>query len=162
MEVPPAPTCTSSGSYSTGTSRWFKVRRQMPKPSVSLRVALALTAVTLFTASASGQSPASPPANADKETVAAEGSRLDNKENKVAAETPRPNDIESQVADVKAENAALRESLRKMEEQQKALLEMVGRLQHRVDGATTAEVQPAVQPQEQLRAAEAPVPVTNA
>lgn len=134
----------------------------MPKSSVSLKVALALTAVTLFTTSARAQSPASPPVNSIQETVAAEGSRLDNKENKAAAAAPRPNDLESQVADVKAENAALRESLRKMEEQQKALLEMVGRLQHRVDGAATAEAQPAVEPQGQLQAAEAPVPLANA
>ena len=127
----------------------------MHKSSVRLKVALALTAVMLFTTSASGQSPAVPPVNSDKETVA-----LRNEENKVAAEAPKPNDLESQVADVKAENAALRESLRKMEEQQKALWEMVDRLQHRVDGATTAEVQPAGQPQ--LQVAEAPVPVTNA
>jgi len=132
----------------------------MRKSSVSLRVALALAAVTLIATSASGQSPASPPVDSDKETVALRNE--ENEENKVAAETPRPNDLESQVADVKAENAALRESLRKMEEQQKALSEMVERLQHRVDGATTAEVRPAGQPQEQLQAAEAPVPVTNA
>ena len=118
----------------------------MRKTSGSLRVALALTVVTFFATSASGQSPASPPANADKETVAPEGSRSDSKENRAAAAapTPKPNDLESQVADVKAENAALRESLRKMEEQQKALLEVVGRLQHKVDGAAAAEAQPAV------------------
>ena len=134
----------------------------MRKSSVGLRVALALTAVTLFTTSAGGQSTTSPPANADKETVAAKGSPVDNKENKVTAPAPKPNDLESQVADVKAENAALRESLKKMEEQQKALLEVVDRLQLKVDGATTSEAQPAGQPQEQVRAAEAPVPLTNA
>src|SRR4051812_36944419 len=51
--------------------------------------------------------------------------------------------IESEVATVKAENAAVREQLRKMEEQQKLLLEKVERLQQRLDGATSAVVQPS-------------------
>jgi septal ring factor EnvC (AmiA/AmiB activator) len=42
--------------------------------------------------------------------------------------------LEKEVADVKAENAAVREQLRKMEEQQKALVEMIDRLQRRLDG----------------------------
>ena len=41
---------------------------------------------------------------------------------------------------MKAENAAVRELLRKMEEQQKALLEQVDRLQRRLDGGTAADV----------------------
>jgi hypothetical protein len=75
--------------------------------SFKLTLALVLTSVTLFTTSASAQST-----------------------------TPKPNDLESQVAAVKAENAAFRESLRKMEEQQKVLLEMMDRLQSKIDGLT--------------------------
>ena len=47
---------------------------------------------------------------------------------------------------MKAENAAVREHLRKMEEQQKALLELVERLQRRLDGVTTADVAHTDQP----------------
>ena len=50
-------------------------------------------------------------------------------------------DLQSEVDILKAENAAVRELLRKMEEQQKALLESVDRLQRRLDG--NAVVQPA-------------------
>jgi hypothetical protein len=41
---------------------------------------------------------------------------------------------------MKAENAAVREALRKMEEQQKALLELVDRLQRRLDGPAITDV----------------------
>ena len=46
--------------------------------------------------------------------------------------------LESDVAALKAENAAVREQLRRMEEQQKALLELVDRLQRRLDGSEEA------------------------
>ena len=52
-------------------------------------------------------------------------------------------DLESEVSAVKAENAEIRELLRKMEEQQKALLEQVDRMQRRLDGITTAAVPPS-------------------
>ena len=55
-------------------------------------------------------------------------------ENRVAAEDPKPKDLQSEIEAVKAENAAVRELLRKMEEQQKILLEQVDRLQRRLDG----------------------------
>src|SRR6266542_3062395 len=89
------------------------------RASIRLRATLAFTALTLFTNSVSGQSTTSKPGNSDKETLAAQGSRLTNQENKVTGEAPRAGDLESQVEAVKAENAAFRESLRKMEEQQK-------------------------------------------
>ena len=44
---------------------------------------------------------------------------------------------------MKAENAAVRELLRKMEEQQKTLLEQVERLQRRLDGGTATDVSTA-------------------
>jgi hypothetical protein len=129
--------------------------------SIRLTVTLALTAVTLFTTSASGQSTTTRPGNSDKETVAAQGSRSGNQENKVAAESPRPGDIESQVAAVKAENAAFRELLRKMEEQQKALLEMVDRLQRRIDGPTVANSSCADQPASTSRTVDTTIPSTT-
>ena len=107
----------------------------MPIQHASIRLTgtLALTAITLFATSASGQSTTTRTVNSDKKTVAVQGPRLDD-EKKVAAEAPKPNDLEAQVEAVKAENAAFRETLRKMEEQQKALLETVDRLQRKLDG----------------------------
>jgi hypothetical protein len=56
------------------------------------------------------------------------------------APAPVPGNLENEAAAAKAENAAVRERLRKMEEQQRILLEMIGRLQRRLDGGTaTAE-----------------------
>jgi len=95
--------------------------------------------VTLFTTSAYGQSPAQA-ASPNNDVPAAQGPRLSNPEKKVVAEGRRPDDLESDVAAVKAENAAVREQLRKMEEQQQALLELVKRLEQRLDGAKAADV----------------------
>ncbi len=127
-----------------------------PRAHIKLLVALALTSVTLFAGSAFGQSPATRPDSQQKEVVAAQGTRVSNPE--VAAKEPGSDDLKSEVVTLKAENAAVRELLRKMEEQQKALLEQVDRLQRRVDGDATADVQPQGPPQ----AAEAPVPLPDA
>ena len=55
-----------------------------------------------------------------------------------------PRTLESDIAAMIADNAALREQLRKLEEQEKALLEQVGLLQRRLDaGAETEAAQPA-------------------
>jgi hypothetical protein len=113
--------------------------------SFKLRVTLLLTALTFFTTSANGQSTPAPAANSDKPTVAIQGPRPVNKENKVVDDPPKPGDpkpgnLESQVAAVKAENEAFRESLRKMQEQQKLLLEMVDHLQRKLDGVPIADV----------------------
>jgi hypothetical protein len=65
-----------------------------------------------------------------------------------AAEDPRPGELKTDIDTLKAENAVVRERLRKMEDQQKALLEQVDRLQRRLDGVTTtADVQPGDQSQ---------------
>jgi hypothetical protein len=53
-----------------------------------------------------------------------------------------PNDLESEVEILRAEHAAVRERLRQMEEQHKALLEHVDLLQQRLDGIPTAGVRP--------------------
>jgi hypothetical protein len=54
--------------------------------------------------------------------------------------TGRARDLEGEVQTLKAENAVVRELLRKMEEQQRALLEQVEGLRRRLDGVTTAVV----------------------
>src|SRR4030095_8717600 len=111
------------------------------RANIKLSVALALTSVASFATSASAQSPetkqnninkriaaalASQPANPEGKVVAAEPS---SSEKKVAVEDPKPDDLKKEINAVKAENAEVRELLRKMEEQQKILLEQVDRLQ---------------------------------
>ncbi|MFL6230672.1 MAG: hypothetical protein ACJ741_18015 [Pyrinomonadaceae bacterium] len=134
---------------------------------MKLLVAAALVSVTLFASPAFAQSPATQvdsrrtevaaeepkpvkpenkvPAEESKSSKAEE-SKPSKPEIKVAAEEPRPADLQSEVEAVKAENAAVRELLRKMEEQQKTLLEQVDRLQQRLDGTATADAQPVGQP----------------
>jgi hypothetical protein len=75
----------------------------------------------------------------------------------IAAEELTPYDLESAVHTLKAENDVVRALLRKMEEQQKALLEHVDRLQRRLDGITTALAKPSGQ----LQVADASEPLTN-
>jgi hypothetical protein len=104
---------------------------------VRFAIALAYTSVTLFTTSAYGQSPTQP-ASPTNGIAASRGPSSSNPEKKVAADGSKPSDLENDVAAVKAENAAVREQLRKMEENQKALLELVVRLQQRLDGSTPA------------------------
>ena len=99
-------------------------------------IVLALTSVALFSISAFGQSPA---INSTEKRIAVA-------EKKVAADEPKPKDLQSEVETMKAENAAVRELLRKMEEQQKTLLEQVDRLQRRLDGSTATDIPVASQP----------------
>jgi hypothetical protein len=90
-----------------------------------------------------------------------EATRPDSRQNDVAAEDPPRNYLKSEVDTLKAENAVVRELLRKMEEQQKVLQEQVDRLQRRLDGVTTAVVQPSGQSQV-ADAGEPPASGTNA
>jgi hypothetical protein len=99
---------------------------------VRLSIALVYTLVTLSTTAAYGQSP------------------------------PRPDELEKEVAVVKAENAAVREQLRKMEEQQKALMEMIDRLERRLDGPATADAQPIGKPTAPTTTNDASVPAATA
>jgi len=78
------------------------------------------------------------------------------------AQGSKPGGLESEVADVKAENAAMREQLRKIEEQQKALLELVNRLERRLDGGTATDVSTAGQPIVPPTTKDASVPAANA
>ena len=147
----------------------------IPRAYIKLSFAFVLTSVTLFTTSAAGQSPAPQP-NTDKGITIAQEPRLGNLENKVAASEPKPGTTENKVAadepkrkdlkdeieEVKAENAAVRELLRKMEEQQKTLLDQVDRLQRRLDGSTATEASIAGQPVVTPTTGDASVPAANA
>ena len=130
------------------------------RASVTLTATLALTAVTLFTTSANGQSTTTRSVSSDKDAVAAQGSRLGDQENKVIDEAPKRGDLESEVSAMKAENAAVREQLRKIEEQQKALLELLDRLQRRLDGSPIADVSRNSQPTGPAQVADASLPST--
>jgi hypothetical protein len=61
----------------------------------------------------------------------------------MAADPPAADSVTSELEALKAENAAVRELLRRMEEQQKALLEQVERLRQRLDGVPAAAATPA-------------------
>src|SRR5687767_13009520 len=155
----------------------------IPRAYSKLSVALALTSFALFTTSASGQSPATGLNSTDKPIVAAQGSQIGSADNsvgsepkpgsandKVAADKPKSKDLKDEIEAVKAENAVVRELLRKMEEQQKTLLEQVDRLQRRLDGgpATDASIAglPILSPTADATSpvkngATVPVPTTN-
>jgi len=96
---------------------------------VGLWVAWACTSVALFMAPAFGQSAAAPPAKPEAAKSAAQ---------KPKVSTPE-SDLQDQVAAVKAENAAIREQLRRMEEQQKALLVLIDDLRRKLGSAPIAE-----------------------
>jgi len=125
---------------------------------IKLLFAMALTSVALFTTSVSAQSPSIKPNSTDTGTATVQDPRPGNTENKVsaaepnavsagnkvaaekpAADKPKRDDLKDEIDAVKAENAAVRELLRKMEEQQKTLLETVERLQRRLEGNSTTD-----------------------
>src|SRR6185295_9251694 len=105
----------------------------IPRASNRHSVVLSLTAVMWFATSAHGQAFVPQPSSPDKQVAAAQGPRLINAEKKVADGASRTSNLEDEVAAVKADNAAVREQLRKMEEQQRTLLDMLDRLQRRLD-----------------------------
>ena len=115
----------------------------IPRAFIKASVALALTSVTFFTTSASGQSPAAGPNST------------------AAVSEPKQEDVQRRIEAVKTENAAVRELLRKMEEQQKILLEQVDRLQRRLDGGAATDVSIAGQPVELPTTADAAVPTAD-
>src|SRR5690349_2272524 len=111
-----------------------------------------------FASSASAQAPA---------TVAA---KTEKPEKKAAPDEPRrndlPGDLQTEITNLKTENAAVRELLRKMEEQQKTLLDQVDRLQRRLDGNAAVEMkpgvaQPAVTPVNEPSPATEPAPTSD-
>src|ERR1700750_715108 len=137
-------------------------RDKMSIRGTCVRLAIAFTSVTVLLSSAYGQSPATQPARPDKDIAVAQGARLSNPEKKAAAEETKPNGLKSEIDDVKAENAAVREQLRKMEEQQKALLELVTGLQRQLDGRTRADVSRTAEPTGSAPGADASAPSTAA
>ena len=104
---------------------------------ITLSVALALA---LFSTSVSGQSPSNKPNGTNKENAAAQEPRLANPENKIAAEERQRDELKDEIDAVKAENAAVRELLRRMAERQQTLLEQIDRLQRRLDAGTATDV----------------------
>ena len=127
----------------------------IPRAFIKASVALAVTSVTFFPSSASGQSPAARPnstaAVLEPKPGSAEGRGH-----------PKPKDLQSEIEAVRTENAAIRELLRKMEEQQKILLEQVNRLQRRLDGGAATDLSIAGQPNVPSTTADASVPAANA
>ena len=124
---------------------------------VKLFILVSLTAVTVFAGDAFAQSPGTR-TDQQKEVDGVRRSGLNNpenpaavpkpspSENKVAAENSAPGDLKQEVDSLKAENAAVREQLRRMEEQQKTMLELVDRLQRRLDSPAMTDNPPADQP----------------
>src|SRR5215213_7736327 len=136
-------------------------RLKMSTRRASITITVILT-LMLLSISVSGQSPTTQAGSSDKPIVAAQGPRPVNQENKVVDDPPKPKDLESQVAAVKAENEAFRESLRKMEEQQKVLLEMMDRLQRKLDGAAIVDVSGTAQSREVTEASAQPAAAPEA
>jgi len=118
---------------------------------IKLSIVLALTSIVFFSVSTFGQSPA---INSTEKRIAVA-------EKKVTADEPKPKDLQSEVDAIKAENAAVRELLRKMEEQQKTLLEQVDRLERRLAGTAT-DSQSDSQPIGPAATADAATPISNA
>ena len=99
---------------------------------ITLTTAASLALFLLFTVSAAGQSPTTQPPIANKEVAQVKTGQAVLPDTKATpSSTPSPDDLQSDLAAVKAENAIVRELLKKMEEQQKTLLEQVDRLQKR-------------------------------
>jgi hypothetical protein len=85
------------------------------------------------------------------------------------AQTPQygPGSLEKEVMEMRTENGAIREQLRKLEEQQKTILQLMNQLQRKLDGgpAAIAQQSPAAPQPEPVPAANAalntPQPVTG-
>jgi hypothetical protein len=139
---------------------------------IRFMLAMIFISVTLLAGAALAQAPSTRDSQR-KQVDAAQGSRLGNSEaaasepkpgkpeNTVPAEQPRPKDLIGEVESLKAENALVRELLRRMEEQQRTLLEQVDRLQRRLDGAATADAQQPSQSPGSLQTTDVEAPVKN-
>ena len=128
-----------------------------PRAFINASVALVLASIAFVTASASGQSPAAGP----NSTAAAAEPKPGGARKKVAAEASTPKDLLREIEAVKTENAAFRELLRRMEEQQKVLLEQVDRLQRRLDGGAAPDPSMASQPIAPSTTADVGAPTAN-
>jgi hypothetical protein len=94
----------------------------IPVAYITRSVVLALASVTLFAMSAVGQSAATNPNSIAKGNEEAHAGGDDERG---AVGKPERDDVQDEIEALKAENAAVRELLRKMAEQQKTLLERV-------------------------------------
>jgi hypothetical protein len=106
------------------------------RANVGILIALIYTYAVLFEAPAYGQLPA-------------------------AAEEYRLDDLKNEVAAMKAENSAVREQLRQLEEQQRPLLELVERLQRRLDAFLIADLPVTATAPGQVLPAESLIPSTT-
>jgi hypothetical protein len=114
----------------------------IPRAFIKAAVAFALTPVSFFATAAYGQAPATRP----NSTIAVSQPTPGCVEKKVAVESAKPKDQQSEIDVVKTENAALRELLCRMEEQQRLLREQVDRLQQRLDGGAAIDLSQVGQP----------------
>ncbi len=103
---------------------------------LALSAVLALTSVVLFTTPASGQ-------------------------NSAAAEDPTPKILQGEIEAVKRDNAEVRELLRKLQEQQRLLVEQIAGLQRRLDAGAATNASAAGQPVGPLITIAASSPETN-
>src|SRR5262245_33750472 len=135
---------------------------------VKLFALLTFLSMILFAHSAFGQSTTTRPENQQKEIAAAQSQRSSSSDNsaseskpgnKIATDDPKPNEVQEELSALKAENAAVRELLKKMEQQQKSLMDQVDRLQRRLDGAASGETQTTAQASAQ--APDATLPLTT-
>jgi hypothetical protein len=127
----------------------------IPRSFITASVALALASVAVFATSASGQPPAATP-NSTAAAAPGPGSGA------TRVEAPTTLGLQREIEAVKAENAAFRELLRRMDEQQKLLLEQVDRLQRRLFGDAATDVASAGQAAVPLLVADAAVPAAAA
>ena len=105
-------------------------------------VAIVLIPTALFAGLAGAQTLGPVPNEVSPKTVAVAGPKPSPEKKPAASSSDTPSDdLKGELNAVKAENAAVRELLRKMEEQQKALLEQVDRLQKRLDAPASSGVQ---------------------
>ena len=112
----------------------------------------------LCTTYAYGQSPI--PSPTPDAAVAGQGSESSGTK-QAAAQKPSPGDLQKEMADVRSENAAVREQLRKMQQQQQSLMEMIDHLQRRLDGPAVAGAAPAGAPGGATTTTVAPQPPAN-
>jgi len=78
------------------------------------------------------------------------------------APEPPPSTVDSELVQVRAENSAIREELRRLEEQQKTVLQMIEELQRRLDGGTATDVSIAGKPIGPRTTADASLPGASA
>ena len=100
-------------------------------------LALAWTSVVVLASPTNAQTSRSTAASPDDGVAGTEVSRAVAQNPPFAPSAPS-NDLESEIATLKADNAAVREHLRRMEERQKALLDLLDQLRRRLD-ATDVE-----------------------